>query len=463
MDITFYGATNSVTGSCHILRCNGHTVLLDCGSIQGSRKADTLNREPFPFDASDIDAVVLSHGHIDHSGRLPLLYKRGFSGEIHTQNASADLIEILLKDSARLQENDADWFNRKRRKEGEPAREPLYHMSDVDRLLKQVRGHRYKETFTLLPGIDVRLLDAGHILGSSIVEITLEEQGQQKTLVFSGDIGQHDTPIINDPTRIQHADAIIMESTYGNRYHRDREDTVAELGEIVAAAHRDGGNILIPAFAIGRSQELLYHLGNHYTEWGLKDWQIFLDSPMAIEASKVYWEYPQLYDEETTRLRKGIHEMPRLDNIHFSKSVEESKSIANYKGGAIVIAGSGMCTGGRILHHLKNNIENPRTHVIICGYQSPGSLGGRLVNGEEEIRIHGRWLKNRATVHTVGGLSAHGDQGDLMNWLGGFDKKPPVYVVHGNTKAKEGLVDHLKSEHNWPAEVAREGQLLRLT
>ena len=462
MEITFYGATESVTGSCHIVRCNGHTVLLDCGLIQGSRKADKLNREDFPFQAAEVDAVVLSHGHIDHSGRLPLLLKRGFDGPIHTQNASADLIEILLQDSARLQESDAEWYNRKRRKDGEPARKPLYRSRDVDRLLSRVKGYRYGERFTVLPGIDARLLDAGHILGSSIVELTLQEDGQSRTLVFSGDIGQHDTPIINDPVHVQHADAIIMESTYGNRHHRPRENTIEELGEIVAAAHRAGGNILIPAFAIGRSQELLYHLGTHYNEWGLSNWQVFLDSPMAIEASQVYWDYPQLYDDETTRLRKGIHDMPRLSNLHFSRSVDDSKSIAKYKHGAIIIAGSGMCTGGRILHHLKNNLANPRTHVIICGYQSPGTLGGRLVNQEESVKIHGQWIDNRATVHTVGGLSAHGDQADLMRWLSGFDAKPPIYVVHGNDKAKTGLVEHLNTQ-NWPAEVAREAQTISLT
>ncbi len=462
MDITFYGATESVTGSCHILRCNGHTVLLDCGLIQGSRKADSLNREPFPFDAEAVDSVILSHGHIDHSGRLPLLFKRGYRGEIHTHNASADLIDILLKDSARLQQYDADWYNRKRRKDGEPAREPLYRSRDAEQVLKRVRGHRYADPFEVLPGISVRFLDAGHILGSSIVELTLTENGQTKTLVFSGDIGQYDTPIINDPAPVERADAIIMESTYGHRHHRDRNDTIAELGDIIAAAHEDGGNILIPAFAIGRSQELLYHLGTHYDAWGMDNWQVFLDSPMAIEASRVYWDYPQLYDDETTRLRKGIHDMPRLHNLNFSRSVDDSKAIAQYKRGAIVIAGSGMCTGGRIMHHLKNNLSNPRTHIVICGYQSPGTLGGRLVNQEDKVKIHGQWIENRAKTHTVGGLSAHGDQGDLMRWLRGFDSKPPIYLVHGNNKAKSGLADYLNTAHDWPADIARDGQRLDL-
>lgn len=462
MDITFYGATESVTGSCHILRCNGHTILLDCGLIQGSRKASTRNREPFPFDAAAVDAVVLSHGHIDHSGRLPLVKKRGFNGLIHTHNASADLIEILLKDSAKLQESDAKWYNRKRRKPGEPAREPLYRSADVDALLPSVIGHRYGERFSVSPGIDVRMVDAGHILGSSIIELTLTENNLKRTLIFSGDIGQHGTPIINDPVRLPHADTIIMESTYGDRLHRARSDTIQELGEIIDAAHRDGGNILIPAFAIGRSQELLYHLGKHYTEWGLSNWSVFLDSPMAIEASQVYWDYPHLYDEETTRLRKRIHEMPRLQNLHFSLSVDDSKAIAQYKKGAIIIAGSGMCTGGRILHHLKNNLANPKTHIIICGYQSPGSLGERLVNREESVKIHGEWVENHAKIHTVGGLSAHGDQADLTRWLSGFESKAPVYVVHGNENAKHSLVEHL-TEQAWQAEVAREAQTITLS
>jgi len=458
MDIEFFGATERVTGSCHILRCNGHTVLLDCGLIQGSRQADELNRQSFPFDCANIDAVILSHGHIDHSGRLPLLMNRGYKGEIHCQNATLDLVEVLLKDSARLQQQDADFYNRKRKKKGEEARTPLYTEGDAKSVFRALRGHKYRESFEILPGIEVCLYNAGHILGSAIVELKLTEGDKKRTLVFSGDIGQYDTPIINDPYPIEHADLLLMESTYGNRVHRKRENTVKEIGEILQTAASEGGNVLIPAFSIGRSQELLYLLGENFVNWNMKEWQVYLDSPMAITASKIYWDYPQLYDEEATKFRRDLLEMPTLNNLRLTQSVDESKAIAKHKGGAIVIAGSGMCTGGRIMHHLKNNLENPKAHVIICGYQSPGTLGGRLVHGEEDIRIHGKWFKNRAQVHTVGGLSAHGDQNDLSRWMSGFKNKPKLYVVHGNEDGKAGLIKLAKEKFSWHGEMAKPGQ-----
>ncbi len=462
MDIEFYGATDRVTGSCHLLRCNGHTVLLDCGLIQGSRASAELNRESFPFDAEKIDAVVLSHGHIDHSGRLPLLVSRGYRGDIHCQHATKDLVEILLKDSARLQQQDADYYNRKRKKKDESPRLPLYTEEHANGVFTGLKGHNYKNAFELLPGIEVCFYNAGHILGSAIVEIKLTEGDRQRTLVFSGDIGQYDTPIINDPYPIPHADLLLMESTYGNRIHRKREETVKELGEILAASAKDGGNVLIPAFSIGRSQELLYLLGEHYVDWDMENWQVYLDSPMAIAASKVYWDHPNLYDKEATKFRRDLLDMPTLKNLRLTTSVDESKAIARHKGGAIVIAGSGMCNGGRILHHLKNNLENANSHVIICGYQSPGTLGGRLVRGEEDIKIHGKWLKNNAKIHTVGGLSAHGDQVDLKRWMSGFKNKPELYVVHGNDDGKKGLLELARSSFNWEGNLAVAGQRVKI-
>ncbi|MGB0864897.1 MAG: MBL fold metallo-hydrolase RNA specificity domain-containing protein [Granulosicoccaceae bacterium] len=458
MDIEFFGATDRVTGSCHILRCNGYTVLLDCGLIQGSREASELNRKPFPFEPDQLDAVILSHGHIDHSGRLPLLVNRGYKGEIHCQNATLDLTEVLLKDSAKLQEQDANYYNRKRKKKGEEPREPLYREQDAKGVFRALRGHPYRESFEPLPGIEVCFYNAGHILGSSIVQLKLLENGIARTLVFSGDIGQYDTPIINDPCPVDYADLLIMESTYGNRLHRERRDTIAEIGDILEKAHREGGNVLIPAFAIGRSQELLYLLGERFDEWQMERWQVYLDSPMAITASKIYWEYPHLYDPEATKFRRDLLEMPTLTNLRLTQSVDDSKAIANHKGGAIIIAGSGMCNGGRILHHLRNNLEKTNTHVIICGYQSPGTLGGRLVRGEEEVRIHGRWVKNKAQVHTVGGLSAHGDQKDLQRWMSGFKNAPRLFAVHGNEDGKKGLIDMAKAEFSWDAQIASEGQ-----
>lgn len=462
MHVEFYGATESVTGSCHILRCNGHTVLLDCGLIQGSREAAERNRAPFPFDPATVDAVLLSHGHIDHSGRLPLLFGRGYRGQVHCQQATAELTEILLTDSARLQRQDADFYNRKRRRQGEPERQPLYDERDVRAVKTALRGHPYRQVFTLLPGIEVCFYNAGHILGSAIVELTLTEGDRQRTLVFSGDIGQYDTPIIHDPSPVARADVLIMESTYGNRLHRERTDTVAEIGAILERALADGGNVLIPAFAIGRSQELLYLLGERYDDWQMARWQVFLDSPMAIAAGKVYWDNPQLYDPEATRFRRQLLEMPTLGNLRLTPGVDDSKAIAHHRGCAIIIAGSGMCSGGRILHHLRNNLENPNTHVIIAGYQSPGTLGGRLVRGEPEVRIHGRWVQNKARIHTVGGLSAHGDRRDLERWMAGFENAPRLFAVHGNDDGKRGLVALAEERFGWRAQIARDGQRVEI-
>ena len=354
MEIEFYGAVSGVTGSCHVLEVGHHRLLLDCGLIQGSREEEEGNRQPFPFDPAGIDAVILSHAHLDHSGRLPLLVQQGFRGPIYTQNATRDLCDVLWQDAAGLEERDAEYHSHRRPGTGPVA--PLYTRRDASRAWDQLVGLAYRAPREILPGIRVRLLDAGHILGSALVEIQMEEPGNACTLVYSGDLGQYDTPILHDPTTIEAADVVLMESTYGDLLHRNREETISEIGAIIAAARHDRGNVLIPAFAIGRSQEILYLFGQYYEAWGLDRWQIFLDSPMAIEATRIYWEYPQLYDEEATKLRRRLHEMPRLQNLHLSRTAEESQAINRLKSGAIIIAGSGMCTGGRIVHHPKQNL-----------------------------------------------------------------------------------------------------------
>ncbi len=462
MQIEFYGATSGVTGSCHILRANGHTILLDCGLIQGRREEMEKNRKPFPFVPQELSAVVLSHGHIDHSGRIPLLVRQGYQGPIYAQNATADLCDILLQDSAFLHEKDAQYENKWRKRKKKPLVEPLYTVDDAKNALANIVGLRYREQQEILPGIQIRFQDAGHILGSCNVEVWLEENGKRRKIVFSGDLGQYDTPILNDPSVIEEADHLIVESTYGNRLHRDRQGTIEEIGQIIRDTAHHKGNLLIPAFSIGRTQELLYYLGKHYDEWDLDRWHVFLDSPMAIRASKVYWEYPHLYDEEATKLRRRVNEMPQLRNLRLTPTPQESMAINQIRSGAIIISASGMMTGGRILHHLKNNVSHSGAHIMIVGYQADGTLGRALVDGKPEVKIHGKEYRVRAQVHTVGGLSAHADVEDLMRWVRNFKSKPQVHVVHGEPEAKSEFRGRLESELQLQASVPEPGDLLDL-
>lgn len=443
LEIEFFGAAGEVTGSCHLLHIGRRTVLLECGLVQGGRDAGRRNREPFPFDPRRIDAVVLSHAHIDHSGRLPLLVQRGYPGPIFAQRTTRDLVAIMLEDSARLAEHDADTENRRRERKGMPRIEPLYTVADVERTMRQFRPLPYEQREQIVPGVSIRYQDAGHILGSGSVELWIDDDGRERKLVFSGDLGQYGTPILRDPAVLTEADVVLMESTYGNRLHRDKQATLDEIAGIIASADHRRGKILIPAFAIGRTQELLYLFATHYREWGLERWQIFLDSPMAIRASQVYWDNPQLYDAEATKLRRELGGMPLLPKLVLAESAEDSQRINRIRSGAIVIAGSGMCEGGRIQHHLKHNVWRPECHVVIVGYQAHGTLGRQLVDGQPMVRIHHEAIRVRAEVHTVGGLSAHGDRDDLARWYGSFRTRPPVYIVHGEPDAAAGLREKL--------------------
>lgn len=462
MELEFYGATGRITGSCHILRINGRQVLLDCGLVQGRPEDEAVNREEFPFDPRTVDAVVLSHGHIDHSGRLPLLVKRGFRGPVYTHPATRDLALVLLQDSARLDERDTLYENRFREKKKMPLIEPLYAAEDVVETINLMQGMRYGEKREILAGVGLRFRDAGHILGSAMVELWLSENGRTKKIVFSGDVGQYDTPILYDPSEITGADAVIVESTYGDRLHKEKEQTLQELRGIIGNASHERGNILVPAFSIGRSQELLYLFGKYREEWELDKWQIFLDSPMAIEASRIYWDYPELYDEEATKLRRQVHEMPKPHNLRFTRHASESKEINAIENGALVIAGSGMCNGGRIIYHLKHNVSRPECHILITGYQAAGTLGRELVEGAETVRIRGEDFRVKAAVHTVGGLSAHADQRDLLRWLKGFVSAPHVYVVHGERQVKERFSALLQRELGLGASVPEPGEVVQL-
>lgn len=456
MKLQFFGAAGEVTGSCHILEIRGHRVLLDCGLIQGGRADEARNRDEFPFEAAQIDAVVLSHAHLDHCGRLPLLVRRGFRGPVHAQRASCELVAILLADAAYLEEREAAYLTRKLGKQ----HKPLFTAQDGHAVMQQMNPRVYGQWFDVVPGLRVRFLDAGHIIGSCVVELALEEKGVKRTLVFSGDLGQYGTPILRDPETPERADLVLMESTYGDRMHRDREATIAELGEIISRA--TDGNILLPAFAIGRSQEILYQFARHFDEWGLGRFQIFLDSPMAIEATQVYWRYKQLYDEDAISLREKNEQSALLPNLHLTRETEESMAINRIRSGAIIIAGSGMCNGGRIVHHMRNNLPLESTQLIIPGYQARGSMGRRLVEGASRVRIHGKDVQVRAQIHTIGGLSAHADQRDLGRWYSGMQDSPPVMLVHGEEEPQKALAAHLHERYGAQVDRAKPGQIVDL-
>ena len=438
MRVTFIGAAGGVvTGSSHLLDVAGKRVLLDCGMLQGDRNADAINAKEFAFDPKGIDALVLSHAHIDHIGRVPLLVKRGFSGPIFAQAATCDLLPIMLLDAASLSERAADMAN-KRHADGEDDAEPLYDQDDVAAVLKLLHPLPYETDTEILPGVRLKLHDAGHILGSSIVEISASDP-VPRTLVFSGDIGMKGTPILRDPTDPPRADLILMESTYGDRNHKDRAATVAELGDIFAKARSDGGNVIIPAFAVGRSQELLYWFAQHFDDWGLSQWKIFLDSPMAAKVMAVYDMHEELFDPDAAKVWEGRTKPFRMPNLHVTADANDSKSINALHGGAIVIAGSGMANGGRVRHHLANNLPNPKSHVIFVGYQADGTLGRLLVNGLKHVKLFGHDMPVNAQIHTVGGLSAHADQQGLLDWYAASPNHPPVALVHGENPARETL------------------------
>ena len=462
MDIQICGAASVVTGSCYLLRIGEHQILLDCGLFQGGREIDALNHEPFPFDPSRLDAVILSHAHIDHSGRLPLLVKAGFRGPIYTQRACRDLCRIMLKDSAFLQEKDAEWDNRKRERKGLKSVSPLYTMDDAKACMKQFKGLDYGHRRRILPGVTVRLQDAGHILGSAIVELWLEQGQEQRKLVFSGDLGHAGAPILRDPSIVADADMVLLESTYGDRLHRSRESTLQELQTVLEEALRGQGNILVPAFAVGRTQELLYLFGEHFTEWNLQNWWMFVDSPLAIEATQVYLKHSDLYEPEARKLFRHDRRHPLLPNLQFSRTAQQSMAINRIRSGAFIIAGSGMCTGGRIRHHLKHNVWRRDCHILIVGFQARGTLGRQLVDGAKRIRLWGETIQVKAKVHTIGGFSAHADQDELCRWYGHFKTRPPVVLVHGEPEAAAALQQRLQVDYMAPVRAARLGERIDL-
>ncbi len=462
IEIEFFGATGEVTGSCHLVTVGKHKILLDCGLIQGRSKDEERNREPFPFDPASIDAVVLSHAHIDHSGRLPLLVKSGFRGSIYTHRACRDLCRIMLKDSAFINEKDVQWENRKRARKRLDLIEAMYTVEDAQIAMKQFKGMVYQQKKRILPNVTLCLNDAGHILGSSIVELWLEDEGQRRKLVFSGDLGRSGMPILEDPAVISDADMVIMESTYGDRMHRSWDETQKEISEVLSIATNGNGNVLIPAFSVGRTQEILYLFAKYYKQWNLDRWDIFLDSPLAIEATRIFMNHTDLFDDDMQALLQENKQQSILPNLHISRTTNQSMALNRVHSGAIIIAGSGMCSGGRIKQHLKHNVWRSDCHVIISGFQARGTLGRKLVDGAKRIKLWGETVRVAASVHTIGGLSAHADQTGLKNWYGNFKNRPPIVLVHGEEQAQECLSEVLQTELNANVTIAKYKQKINL-
>jgi len=463
--LTFLGATAGVTGSMYLLETAQSKILLECGLVQGSYEEEQENEKPFPFDPASIDAVVLSHGHLDHSGRLPRLVNDGYRGPIYMTSPTVELLEILLKDSAFLSMRDAEWENKRRRRAGKEEVEPLYTNEDVEQTLQLCKGLTYATPTEILDGVQLRYLDAGHILGSAIVELIIKEEGKARKLVFSGDLGNSCAAILRDPVQVEKADVLLMESTYGNRNHRPMEETLDEFKDIIREATESGGNILIPAFAVGRTQEIIFRLGEFYQQGILKHQAVYLDSPMAIATTEVYHRYQDVFDsEDKTALRQArsgsLHSY--LPVLRYSRTTEESMAINRITDGAIIIAGSGMCTGGRIKHHLKHNLWRRNAHVIIVGYQAIGTPGRALVDGAKRLRVVGEDVAVNATIHTLGGFSAHAGQQQLLDWMGAFHKpKPHTYLIHGETDAKKAL-QHQLHAMDIKAEIPEMGKTITI-
>ena len=443
MKIKFCGASTGVTGSCHLLTSGEHKILLDCGQFQGGKAQDALNYEKFPFEPSEIECVVLSHAHIDHCGRLPLLTKRGFEGKIYCTDATADLLSVMLKDSAYIHEKETEWKNRKAERAGREQVEPLYTIEDAEKTLSLVSPILYDQQIEINPDMKIVFNDAGHILGSAITELWVTEDDKESKIVFSGDLGMEGRPILRDPTYIKKADYVIMETTYGNRIHKELGSGVEKLIEIIINTTRRGGNVVIPSFAVGRTQELIYELNRFYDSNNeyrkeLDKIFVYVDSPMATTATEIFRRNAQVFDEETREyILKGDNPL-EFKNLKFTRSSKESQDLNFNKEPKIIISASGMCEAGRIRHHLKHNLWNPKNSIVFVGYQGQGTLGRSLVEGVKMVTLFGEEIQVNAEIHNLEGFSGHADQNGLFAWLAHFEQRPKqIFLVHGEEESKK--------------------------
>ena len=445
MRLQFFGAARTVTGSCHLLEIGEKRILLDCGLFQGRRKQSFERNRNQPFDAASIDSVVLSHAHIDHSGNLPRLVAAGFTGRIYCTSATKDLCEWMLRDSGHIQEKDVEYVNRKRRKRGQTPFEPLYTQLDAHRALSHFTPVPYDEECVIEPGVQLRFQDAGHMLGSASCHLEWQENGRRRKLVFTGDIGRGDRPILRDPVAPRQADILICESTYGDRTHPPEEDAEQRLHQVVQATYDRGGKLLIPAFSVGRTQRLVYHLNSLFNDGKLPPLPIFVDSPLSTNVTRVFRDHPECYDDEALRLVETDHDPFGFYRLTYTRDVEASKALNQLRIPCVIISASGMCEAGRVIHHLKRIAPDSASTILVVGYMAPHTLGRRIVERVDKVRLYGDEYPLRAHVETTSGLSGHADRDELLEFLGHLDEPPErTFLVHGEEDQAVAFAEHLR-------------------
>lgn len=464
MNIQFHGAVRTVTGSQHLITVNGKKILLDCGLYQGRRDDSYSRNLNLPYEAKEVDVLVLSHAHIDHSGNIPNLVKNGFQGDIVCTYATRDLCAIMLRDSAKIQEQDIAYVNRKRQKKGQPPKEPIYTMEDAVASLNHFTAMGYDRPRQIMPGVTLTLADAGHILGSAIVILDIEDEEAKRDVrvVFSGDLGRPNRPIIRDPDYVQEADVLLLESTYGTREHEPVRELQDKLEDVVNDTYRRGGKVIVPAFAVGRTQELVYHLHQLVEKRDIPpDLKVFVDSPLAIDATGIYRLHPETYDRELEAFMLEIrgNDPFGFNMMRYTRSVEQSKELNFLREPAVIISASGMAEAGRILHHLKNNIEDSRNTVLVVGWMAPHTLGRRLVERRKTVNIFGEPYRLNARVETINGFSAHADRTELLDWVEHFQKRPrQTFVVHGEEDVSLTFAETLRQKGLEEVHVPHLGQ-----
>ena len=456
MKLSFHGAAGEVTGSCHLVQCSGRKILIDCGMFQGRRELEEDNDTPFRFEPSEIDAVLLTHAHLDHCGRLPLLVKRGFRGEIIATAATRDLARLVMLDSAHLHEEEA----RHRHRHGEDH-EPLYDTMDaLDAVDRFGRNAHYEKPIQLYPGIRATYFNAGHILGSASIRLELEEDGHHRKILFSGDLGPEDRPLLSDAAPPDDADIVVMESTYGDRDHRDLDASVTEFIEAIRDADERGGNVIIPTFALERAQELLWFLREAMEKHDLrKSMRVFLDSPMAISATRIFGRHPEAMRPELTEMIRSGRDPFHLPDLHFTSETADSMALNRIRSGAVIMAGSGMCTGGRVRHHLRHNLSHSDCSVIFVGYAASGTLARIIIDGAHQVKLFGDMVPVRAKIHTINGFSAHAGASELVRWHKRTGAPQKTFLVHGETDALKALAHRLAPSHVEIADLHRSYEL----